>query len=369
MPNGGQIPGSSPGLRLQANSPGVVDIGNANISGILIGGTGNFPGPAGSGTLRNFTGDHDIPANGARVNTIIGDNASITWLGSNPLLGCVVIGAKALAAQSITNQYQGNIAIGGESQCWASGGVAIGFRATCGTSTDLGNQAHVVIGGGAGVVNYGGLSSGAGISLGNGVTQITTLNATHGGMNSTLIGSFIHEVRDADPGYAIGNNIVLATPASIINIAATENMILLDTGKQAGYFAENFDTTHRNLIKIGDTSHQKILIAGKDLTNIGATRTLADVATTATNQDGTIIYSSITAARIVTLPAANTCPLGFRLLVLDQSGSASGVNTITLTRTGADTINGATTAAIILPYGLKELVTDGVSKWTVIRSI
>jgi len=52
-----------------------------------------------------------------------------------------------------------------------------------------------------------------------------------------------------------------------------------------------------------------------------------------------------------------------------ESGNASAVNTITLTRVGTDTINGALTSAIITAFGSRELMSDGVGKWTVLRSL
>jgi hypothetical protein len=126
-----------------------------------------------------------------------------------------------------------------------------------------------------------------------------------------------------------------------------------------------------NTIQIGDATNTSVKIGPFDFSNGQAAtlRSVADAPTTITATDGTVQYSSITAARIVTLPAANAVPPGFRILVIDASGSASAVNTITLTRAGADTINGGTTAAIVNPYGCRELVSDGISKWTVIRSL
>ena len=54
----------------------------------------------------------------------------------------------------------------------------------------------------------------------------------------------------------------------------------------------------------------------------------------------TVAYTSITAARAVALPAANSFAAGQQLLVIDESGSCSVTNTITLNRAGSDVING-----------------------------
>ena len=95
-------------------------------------------------------------------------------------------------------------------------------------------------------------------------------------------------------------------------------------------------------------------------------QTVADANSTVAIGDGAVGYTSITAARTVTLLAANTYFPGQKILVLDISGSCSSTNTITPTRAGSDTINGATTQAISTAYGSMTLISDGVSKWTVI---
>lgn len=75
---------------------------------------------------------------------------------------------------------------------------------------------------------------------------------------------------------------------------------------------------------------------------------------------------TLTASRALQLLAANTLLPGTIVTVVDESGSATAVNTIVVTRAGADTINGAATASIVLGYGVLRLMTDGVSKWTLI---
>jgi hypothetical protein len=93
---------------------------------------------------------------------------------------------------------------------------------------------------------------------------------------------------------------------------------------------------------------------------------IADAAYVAQQGDLTIAYASISAARVVSLPAANTYPAGQRLTVIDYSGSCSASNTISLARAGADTINGATSQVINQAYGYLALISDGISKWTVV---
>ena len=78
---------------------------------------------------------------------------------------------------------------------------------------------------------------------------------------------------------------------------------------------------------------------------------------------GIVLYSTITAARVVTMPLAADVPAGASIKVLDVSGNASAVLTITAAPSGADTIVGAGINPIVSAYGKMELVSDGVSKW------
>jgi len=97
------------------------------------------------------------------------------------------------------------------------------------------------------------------------------------------------------------------------------------------------------------------------------TRTaVSDAAYTALVSDRTIAYTAITAARVVSLPAASAYPTGTRLIVVDESGSCSATNTITLSRAGSDTIDGATSAVICSAYGYLALQGNGSNRWTVI---
>lgn len=94
---------------------------------------------------------------------------------------------------------------------------------------------------------------------------------------------------------------------------------------------------------------------------------VADAAyTVATLRDVIVAYTSLTAARIVTLPAATAA--GQRVTLLDESGSASATITLTLTRAGSDTINGATTAVVNSAYGSLSVVSNGGGKWTIQQS-
>jgi hypothetical protein len=65
------------------------------------------------------------------------------------------------------------------------------------------------------------------------------------------------------------------------------------------------------------------------------------------------------------LPAGNYSA-GSQLVIVDESGSCSATKTITAAANGTDKISGSTTQVLTTAYGSLRLMTDGVSKWTVI---
>ena len=94
------------------------------------------------------------------------------------------------------------------------------------------------------------------------------------------------------------------------------------------------DTTN-NRIVVQDGSRPGGFAAAKLSEVITNARTaISDANYRASNSDRMIAYTTLTSARTVTLPAANSFPTGTRLLVLDESGACSTANTITLSRAG-----------------------------------
>src|SRR5271166_4130912 len=97
------------------------------------------------------------------------------------------------------------------------------------------------------------------------------------------------------------------------------------------------------------------------------TRTaVADAAYTVLTSDRMVAYTSLSAARAVALPAASAYPTGTPLTIIDESGSCSATNTITVNRAGSDTINGATSAVLATAYGHLAIESNGSSKWTIV---
>ena len=99
---------------------------------------------------------------------------------------------------------------------------------------------------------------------------------------------------------------------------------------------------------------------------LGNARTaVADANYTALATDREVAYTSLTAARTVTLPAASAFPAGHPLVIIDESGSVSLTNTITVSRAGSDTISSQTSAKIVTAYGHIRLVSNGSNAWVV----
>lgn len=94
---------------------------------------------------------------------------------------------------------------------------------------------------------------------------------------------------------------------------------------------------------------------------------VADVNYTMLSTDTTIVYTSLSVSRTVTLLPASSFSAGSQFFLLDRSGSPTSSKTISIAPNGSDTINGAnsTTTVITSAYSGVRLETDGVSKWTV----
>jgi hypothetical protein len=74
--------------------------------------------------------------------------------------------------------------------------------------------------------------------------------------------------------------------------------------------------------------------------------------------------AAFTASRTWTLPAANAVNPGQEIIVADFQGTVTGVNTLVISRAGADTVNGGTSVTISSANGAYMLKSDGTSKWT-----
>jgi hypothetical protein len=98
-------------------------------------------------------------------------------------------------------------------------------------------------------------------------------------------------------------------------------------------------------------------------------RAIADAGVTVADTDRTIVFTSLSAARSVTLPAASGIVAGRTIDIVDGSGSCSATNKISLVPNGSDIIAGSNTTqvAINVPRGRCRLVCNGSNGWDVLQ--
>lgn len=108
---------------------------------------------------------------------------------------------------------------------------------------------------------------------------------------------------------------------------------------------------------------------GSTALNIDQVTLHGDSIYTILNTDRNVFTNAaFTAPRIWTLPAANTLNAGQGILIADLAGGVGSTNTLTVTRAGADTINGTASVTLNASSTSVQLVSDGTSKWYAVTS-
>lgn len=127
-----------------------------------------------------------------------------------------------------------------------------------------------------------------------------------------------------------------------------------------------YDKTNKRIIA-HDGSTAGGIAAAKLSEVVTAARTaIPDVAYAVLTTDRIVAYTSLSAARAVTLCAANAFPVGVPLWIIDESGSCSGTKTITAFSAEGDTLDGVGDAVLDAPYAAICLASNGAEKWTII---
>lgn len=90
-------------------------------------------------------------------------------------------------------------------------------------------------------------------------------------------------------------------------------------------------------------------------------RVVTSAADTATSDDGIVHMSTGNTIRVATLPAANTYVGLLTYMKID-----TGTGAVTITAAGTDTIEGATTFALIGQYSKIMLISDGSGIWYIV---
>ena len=346
MPFGGlAIYGS--GMRLQPVTPGVTDQGNFKISGTGIAGLfqtsdGNIPptleiygkgATAPGGIASVVIGRLATMGAGGNSNVILGDSANLLTAGGGQSIA-IGFNSGATGATSV-------IAIGAGCIYTSSNGNGLAIGSSC------------TVNAGASIRN---------IVIGNVTTATFTLNEnTVVGCNGSITGGTVT---------VFGSSNSINSNSSIVigqgNTANSNGSIILGNGNTV---APGF--VGCLLIGNGLTATQpsQILIGPWDFstTAAGKTAKVLDANFTIPFLTGRVQYSTLTAARVVTLMAAASYSAGTRITVTDFSGSCSAINTITLTAFAGDTINGLGSAIINTAYGSITLETDFLTKWVIVK--
>lgn len=76
------------------------------------------------------------------------------------------------------------------------------------------------------------------------------------------------------------------------------------------------------------------------------------------------INATFTAARQLTLPAANSVTAGTTIQIIDEVATLTPTNYLTIARASSDVINGLTSIKVTGAYAAVSLTSDGTSKWT-----
>jgi hypothetical protein len=252
-------------------------------------------------------GDVIYGAGGGTATRLAGNTTTTTQFYSSTGSGSAAA-APALAALNAGNipNLPGTII--------TSGAVSPQFGGT-GLNAATAANGSLLIGTGSGLA-LSTLTAGANVTITNASGGITIASSGSGGVSSfnTLTGAIT---------LAAGTNVTLGTVGNTVTVNSTAG----------GTFAGNYTS-------------------------------VSDTAYTMLSTDAIVVESAMTAARIITLPAASAVPVGRLELVKDLSGSLTQTITITINRAGSDTIEGGTVGwTIRTPKGWRAFESDGVSNW------
>lgn len=114
-------------------------------------------------------------------------------------------------------------------------------------------------------------------------------------------------------------------------------------------------------------NQQKTLISSTALGRASLTATRATFSNANASITWPVSYvaqvGTLSAVRTLELPAANTYPAGFQIIISDESGTASETNYINIVRGGSDTINGITSVQISIPNSSRIFISNGSNRW------
>ena len=357
MPNG-IVLGAGSGLRLQPNYPGTQDIGNANISGVFRAGRITTSNETAFQDGEGF-GNNLIYLNGAYSDQpgviVMGSGITVGWgLSGQVLLGQGLVNYATGVNVGLSNLLGNSVAIPANQIAFGIGnqtnptpGVA-NFPQTAGPSIAIGYDNSVV---------------NVGVALGMNNDLESNNYFDHGSVVVGIGNSSVNYPDPAHQDHQAGQNVLLG-----------KGIVTTHTGSIIiGYYTSDQPSDQDNSIIIGKPSQNaKVQIGPWDLGaqfgSLNGMTIVNDVDWGITPTSPALGIGAITAARNWTLEAASAYAQGFRILIADLSGNVGVVKTVTITPNGTDTINGVNGPIVLnTAYGYKELLSDGISRWTIIR--
>jgi hypothetical protein len=248
----------------------------------------------------------------------------------------------------------------------------------------LDTSKQITITGGASTITTTNLTANlALISNGAGKVAVSTTTSTELGYVSGVTSSIQTQLNSKGPGtvtsVALTDGIVFSVSGSPITSSGTLSLNLISqtantlfAGPSSG---GSVAPTFRSLVA-ADLNTLIVPVANGgtgSATASGARVNLnIDERTTFNNANYTVLSTdryvaqigTMSAPRTVTLPLANSVNAGQQLIIIDESGTVSTTNTLTLNRAGADLINNTTSSLIRTAYGRAVLFSNGTNAWT-----
>jgi hypothetical protein len=339
----------------------------------------------GSLTLANLT------TSACQFNTAVGYNA-LNKITLNDVSGNVAIGHSALPVQNGGGDC--NVAVGykaGLAVTTGYGLTLIGSRVASKVTT---GRSIVAIGDDAAATMVSGVL--ATVAVGH-----LSLNGATGDSNSMVGNGSGYALTSGTKNTGLGHDVmgfgvVTGSYNSALGGQALVSMTSGSANCGLGYNAGYSVTTTSNACYIGDTTQHAtnfaintVVIDSSNADGAVFTKpmrisgvltlqsrvrlnrvTFSNAAYNQVATDGYIAQvGTMSASRAVNLVTAASYGTGGLLTIADESGTAGAVNTIVVTANGADTINGGATATIITAYGVRTLISDGTSKWTLLQSL
>lgn len=205
-------------------------------------------------------------------------------------------------------------------------------------------------------------TTGSGSTVVLGTSPIISSDLTVSGSSPVLF------LRDTAETAGHTQTLVFGTPT--FNTATVKNTTIGTSGTGQITISMALNNSFRDVITLNaDQTVQALgaISAPAPFINTVGNQTFNNAAVSVASTTQTVQQTgTMSASRIATLPAASTVLAGRVITIVDVSGTAGITNTIVVTAAGSDTINGAATSTIVTAYGSRAVMSDGISKWTIV---